>query len=102
MTAENDTIYINANVLTSARSTVSIVDAAVACTDGKISWVGKMTELPRAAENFANEVVNCSGSWILPGFIDCHTHVIFAGDRSDEYRQRRDGKSYEQIAKEGG
>jgi imidazolonepropionase len=74
-------------------------DAAIGVQDGKIVRVGKRTEL---AGFRAAEVVPLNGAWVTPGLIDCHTHLIFGGNRSAEHAMRRAGASYEDIARAGG
>src|SRR5437868_752801 len=73
---------------------------ALAARDGRIAWVGPEADLPAGLE--AGETVDCSGRWITPGLIDCHTHLVFAGDRSDEFERRLAGESYADIARRGG
>ena len=68
--------------------------------DGRIAWAGKDSDLPAAA-NGASEI-DASGRIVLPGFIDSHTHLVFAGSRADEFEQRIAGRSYQEIAKAGG
>ncbi|MCK8784474.1 imidazolonepropionase [Roseomonas sp. NAR14] len=75
-----------------------VEDGAVACRDGRIAWVGPRAALPGPAA----DTVDCAGAWILPGLIDCHTHLVFAGDRSGEFEQRLGGTSYADIARAGG
>jgi len=75
-----------------------IEDGAIAAKDGRIAWVGRRAELPASAAT----VTRCDGAWILPGLIDCHTHLVFAGDRAREFEMRLEGATYEQIAREGG
>ncbi|MBO1074404.1 imidazolonepropionase [Roseomonas marmotae] len=75
-----------------------IEDGAVACRGGRIAWVGRRADLPEAA----GETVDCGGAWILPGLIDCHTHLVFGGNRAAEFEQRLAGATYEQIARAGG
>ncbi|HYZ32265.1 MAG TPA: imidazolonepropionase [Crenalkalicoccus sp.] len=75
-----------------------IEDGAVAACDGRIAWLGHRADLPGPAA----ETVECGGAWILPGLVDCHTHLVFAGDRAGEFEQRLAGASYEQIAAAGG
>ncbi|MDF2179185.1 imidazolonepropionase [Aliiglaciecola sp. CAU 1673] len=77
-----------------------IENGALAIADGKILWVGKATDLP--AHIVAKQTLDCAGKWLLPGFIDCHTHLVFAGNRADEFEQRLTGVSYAEIAKRGG
>jgi imidazolonepropionase len=74
-------------------------DAAIGVQDGRIVRVGKRTEL---AGFRAAEVVPLNGAWVTPGLIDCHTHLIFGGNRSAEHAMRRAGASYEDIARAGG
>ena len=78
-----------------------IEDGAVAVKDGRIAWVGRRAELPGGSGGAA-QVTDCHGAWILPGLIDCHTHLVFAGDRAEEFERRLAGASYEEIAREGG
>ena len=76
-----------------------IEDGAIALGDGKIAWIGPQSELP---ENAAASTRSLDGHWITPALIDCHTHLVFAGDRSGEFEQRLRGTSYEDIARAGG
>ena len=75
-----------------------VEDGIVACTDGKIVYAGPRREAP----GFEGEAIDCGGRWITPGLIDCHTHLVYAGDRSGEFEQRLSGVSYSKIAAEGG
>nr|WP_240811807.1 imidazolonepropionase [Brevundimonas sp. M20] len=75
----------------------AIEDAAILIRDGKIAWVGARAEAP-AAEG----VEGLDGRWVTPGLIDCHTHLVFGGDRSGEFEQRLGGATYEEIARAGG
>jgi imidazolonepropionase len=75
-----------------------VEDGAIAAKGGRIAWVGRRAELPGKAV----ETTRCNGAWILPGLIDCHTHLVFGGDRAREFEQRLEGASYEEIAKGGG
>lgn len=75
-----------------------VEDGVVAARDGRIAYAG-----PRAAgPESADEIVDCAGRWITPGLIDCHTHLVHAGDRSGEWARRLEGVSYEEIARAGG
>jgi imidazolonepropionase len=76
------------------------LNGALGCTNGKIVWVGKECDLPVSSS--ATEVVDGEGGWLLPGLIDCHTHLVYAGDRTHEFEARLKGKSYQEIAAEGG
>ena len=76
-----------------------IEDGALAVIDGEIAWIGPASEQPRHA---AQETRSLGNRWITPALIDCHTHLIFGGDRAEEYEQRLAGVSYEEIAAQGG
>jgi imidazolonepropionase len=78
-----------------------IADGALGWRDGVITYVGPRTGLPGDAATLAREVIESSG-WITPGLVDCHTHLVFAGDRAREFELRLQGASYEDIARAGG
>ncbi len=95
------TLYTNARIATMAAGNVSLIDrGAVAVTDEHIAWVGTANEIPRDLAS-ANRV-DCEGRLLTPGLIDCHTHIVFGGNRAREFELRLQGASYEQIAREGG
>jgi imidazolonepropionase len=75
-----------------------IEDGAIACRDDRIAWLGRRADIPGEAAI----TTGCDGAWILPGLIDCHSHLVFAGDRAREFEMRLDGASYEAIAQAGG
>jgi len=75
-------------------------DGAVACQGGHIAWVGKSADLPPPGPD--TDVLDARDALLTPGLIDCHTHLVFAGDRSQEFEQRLQGASYEEIARAGG
>ncbi len=77
----------------------AVENGAVAVADGRIAWIGPSAELPtrQAGANRSLE-----GRWISPALIDCHTHLIFGGNRAAEFEQRLNGASYEEIARAGG
>ena len=77
----------------------AIEDGAIAIQDGRILRVGRRVEL---AGNRAKSVEPLGGAWITPGLVDCHTHLVFGGNRSGEFEQRLQGASYEEIARAGG
>jgi imidazolonepropionase len=75
---------------------------AIGVTQGKIAWIGAEAELPafeRAAEFVQHDG---AGAWVTPGLVECHTHLVFGGNRADEFRRRLAGASYEEIARAGG
>lgn len=73
---------------------------ALAIADGKIAWLGPMTALPDHATALHSE--DLGGRVLTPGLIDCHTHLVFAGNRAHEFDMRLNGASYEEIARAGG
>lgn len=95
-----DTIWIGAKVATMADGLVApCEDVVIGAVDGVIVYVG---DAAGAAGLAANKVVDCEGRLVTPGLIDCHTHLIYAGDRSVEHEMRRTGTSYKAIARAGG
>lgn len=98
-----DRLWIEANLATMTGPSLGIIeDGAVACADGRIAWVGREADLPAGRKRATDEVHRCGGAWLTPGFIDCHTHIVFGGDRTDDFRRRLRGESYEEIARAGG
>lgn len=92
-----DVLYANARVATLADGYGIIEDGAVAVRAGRIAWVGPRAEAPPALSTH-----DCGGLWLTPGLVDCHTHVVYAGNRSDEWEARLNGATYEDIARAGG
>ena len=74
-------------------------DAALLVDGEQIAWLGPMNECPQTG---AAEVFDCAGRLVTPGLIDCHTHLVYAGDRADEFELRLEGASYAEIAARGG
>ncbi len=100
-----DTLWIDANLATMVANGApygAIERGAIAAKEGAIAWVGAAADLAGAPETLAREVRACDGAWISPGLIDCHTHLVFGGDRAGEFEQRLLGASYEEIARAGG
>lgn len=81
-------------------STGVIGDAAIGIAAGRIAFVGFRADLP--AGDVARAVLRLGGAWVLPGFVDCHTHLVYAGNRDRERQMRAEGLSYEDIARAGG
>jgi imidazolonepropionase len=79
-----------------------VEDAALAWKDGRIAWLGPRGDLPGEPRSLAREVREGGGHWITPALIDCHTHLVFGGNRAVEAERRLQGATYEQIAREGG
>lgn len=97
-----DLLLTNARIATMQDNDLAygvIESAALGIADGKIAWIGPVSALPSR--------VNCktlllNNRWLTPALIDCHTHLVFGGDRAEEFEQRLSGATYEEIAKAGG
>jgi imidazolonepropionase len=99
-----DAIWINAHIATmtnNGKAYGTIENGVLAIKDGVIAYVGDRAGLG-AFDALATPLYDASGQWILPGFIDCHTHLIYAGSRANEFEMRLNGASYQQIAAAGG
>ncbi|RSZ56758.1 imidazolonepropionase [Massilia atriviolacea] len=92
-----DALFTNVHLATMEQGYGELRDGAIAVADGRIAWLGPRAEAPRAAS-----VHDGGGCWLTPGLIDCHTHIVHAGNRSDEFEARLNGATYEEIAKAGG
>jgi imidazolonepropionase len=101
---EWDQVWVGANLATMAGTAPygSIHDAALALKGGHIAWVGSAAEGRRRAEAQHAAIRDAEGLWITPGLIDCHTHLVYGGNRVEEFERRLCGASYEDIAREGG
>jgi imidazolonepropionase len=92
-------LWRNARLATCDAQARVIEDGAILTRGGRIEWVGREAERAHTA---AAEVHDLGGAWVTPGLIDCHTHLVFAGNRAGEYAERLRGRSYEEIARAGG
>jgi len=79
-----------------------IESAALAIKDERIAWIGATRDLPAAPVDLAANVESLDDALVTPGLIDCHTHLVFGGDRAHEFDLRLNGASYEEIARAGG
>jgi imidazolonepropionase len=98
-----DTIWLDARLATLAPglSGLGVIESgAVGAIDGRIAFAGPMADLPMGWD--AVRRIALDGRWITPGLIDCHTHLVYAGDRAHEFELRLAGASYEEIARAGG
>ena len=80
----------------------AIEGGAIAVEQGRIAWLGPSAELPGAPDSLAHVCHDLEGRWLSPGLIDCHTHLVYGGDRAGEFELRLQGASYEEIARAGG
>ncbi len=99
-----DRLLVNVNAATMVPGKTGglgiIENAAIGITDRKITFVGARDDLPKDYQ--AGETTDCAAKWVTPALVDCHTHLIYAGDRAAEFEKRLQGVSYEEIAKAGG
>ena len=98
--SEWDLLITDAHIATMASNGVPygvIKDGSLAISDGLISWVGPTREIPNIN---TRKKISVHGKWLTPALIDCHTHLIFAGNRAWEFEARANGKSYKDIANE--
>ncbi|WP_206074737.1 imidazolonepropionase [Pseudoalteromonas rubra] len=79
----------------------AIEQGAIMVKDGLICWLGAQSELPEF-DPVTTPTISAKGAWMTPGLIDCHTHILFAGSRAQEFEQRLNGVSYQEIAQQGG
>jgi imidazolonepropionase len=95
-----DAVWLNARLATMVPGHPygATEDGAIAVRGGTIAWAGPRAELSGEAE----VTHDCGGRWITPGLIDCHTHLVFGGDRAEEFEMRLNGATYEDIARAGG
>lgn len=99
-TEQIDSLWLGADIVTMRDGHYNLIaDGALAVDQGKLIWVGPRSECPAFA---AREQHQFSGGIITPGLVDCHTHLVFGGDRSQEFEQRLNGVSYAEIAAQGG
>ncbi len=100
-----DRIWINCHLATMTPEDAPygiIENAVIAVRDGKIAWLGRAAELGGDPAGLAAQVINADGQWITPGLIDCHTHLVYGGNRANEFEMRLQGRSYAEIAGTGG
>ena len=104
MTQRWDHLLINATLATFAGDAPYglIERGAIAMHEGCIAWVGAQDDLPGDALELASHVEDLGGAVVMPGLIDCHTHLVFGGNRAHEFDLRLNGASYEDIARAGG
>ncbi|KXO86460.1 imidazolonepropionase [Acinetobacter venetianus] len=93
-------LWKNCHIATMQNGQYSSIENAAIVTDSEIiHWIGSQQDIP---PNDYAEIVDLAGAWVTPGFIDCHTHSVFGGNRSVEFEKRLQGVSYAEIAASGG
>ncbi len=92
----------NARVFTGEKTAAPVAGQSVLCTLGRIVWVGPDDDLDPERAKRAREEVDAGGLLLTPGLIDCHTHILFGGNRAGEFERRLHGASYQEIAAAGG
>lgn len=100
-----DALYYNVHLATmdpSRSNPYGVVEhAALAVKDGVIVFCGERNDLPEF-DSLSTPMIDGKGAWVLPGLIDCHTHLVYAGSRSNEFEMRLNGATYQEIAAAGG
>ncbi len=104
MAAMWDTLLVDVHLATMVPGSPygAVADGALAVADGRIAWLGRRVDLPGRAAALARTVLDGQGGWLLPGLVDCHTHLVYGGQRAGEFERRLEGASYEEIARAGG
>ncbi|MDX6751190.1 imidazolonepropionase [Geminicoccaceae bacterium 1502E] len=101
-----DRLLVNARIATmtaTGRPWGALEDmACLGIADGRIAWAGVAAELDGPPERRAREVVDCRGGWLTPGLVDCHTHLVFAGNRARDFAMRLEGADRAAILAAGG
>jgi len=101
--AQFDVLLVDAHLATMRKDGVpygAVRDGAVGLRDGVIVWAGPARDVPRDA--VAQRTLSCGKRWLTPGLVDCHTHLVYAGNRAGEFERRLHGATYADIAREGG
>ena len=97
-----DLLFTDARLATMTETGVpygALEGMALAVKDGAIAWIGPTDDLPHRN---ARELLPLEGRWVTPGLIDCHTHLVYGGNRAAEFELRLTGATYEEIARAGG
>lgn len=99
-----DLLIYNTRLATiaSGRALDIVPNGTVAVSGGRITWVGPTADCPVAVRDAASQQIDAEGRLLTPGLIDCHTHLVFEGNRAREFEMRLEGASYEDVARAGG
>lgn len=95
-----DGVWHHCHLLPDAHPDRAIRDGALVVELGRIAWLGALATLPDRYRHLDRH--DAGGAWITPGLVDCHTHLVYGGQRADEFAMRLAGASYEEIARAGG
>ena len=101
---QHDTLWINGtlSIITEQGVSETLETGAIACKDGSLALYRPWTSWEIRHSKLATKVIDLKGKCLTPGLIDCHSHLVFGGNRAEEFNLRLQGQSYEQIAKQGG
>ena len=97
-----DSLWINGSIATCEKDAGLMEQAGIAVKNDKIVWVGTMSSLSAKPETLAVSVHDLQGGCVTPGLVDCHTHLVYAGNRAHEFEMRLQGATYDEIARAGG
>lgn len=100
-----DTLFTNVRLATMTDSEHPYGQTSQNCLaieDGQISWIGEKQELSQYSISENCQIIDMDNRWMTPGLIDCHTHLVYGGNRAEEFEMSLNGLSYEEIAKRGG
>ena len=100
-----DSVWYDARLATMVEGECAfglLENAAVAITDGRIAWIGSDANIPESAFSACFDKIDCKGQLVTPGLIDCHSHLVYGGNRAKEFEMRLNGAGYEEIARAGG
>ena len=100
-----DTLWFNARIATMSENAqpFGLLDnAAIAVSQGDIVWIGASSDISKEQFAACTTQLDCQGRLVTPGLIDCHTHLVYGGDRANEFEMRLNGATYEEIARAGG
>ncbi|MFT5451190.1 MAG: imidazolonepropionase [Enterobacterales bacterium] len=104
MTIDNcEQLFTGCHLYTAQGGKHQIIEQGAIATKGEIIvWLGKESDIPKALQQPSVARHQLKQGWITPGLIDCHSHIVYGGNRSNEFKQRLEGASYEEIALQGG
>ena len=101
-----DTYAENKNSISTAAKSMpygQLENAAIGIKDRKIAWIGAHTQITPSLTHYqSQQITDADSHWITPGLIDCHTHIVYGGNRSNEFEARLHGANYQDIAAQGG